>query len=480
MFHFAVLVLVRTAAAASVRTDPTLRQLPLALSKSPSGQTKLSEYRERFLNLTTGFADLADAIQRDTIRNFLCDVPPFAYAVFNHRSFDTFFKLYQKLNGHATKEAAIENLWKFRRIELEPVVDNLALSKVFRTAIASNKSLPLSDPYLGDLRRICKAYLGVLEEVDARIRNSLFGFLDLSDTGIVDLSRVAGFIRLNRQIDPSKSPQLPENLPPSDMTRSDLSPPSGLVELSDRPVLGTLLTELSVLAGLSQVLSASTDTQFEGLPSNELSPSWSGRVGVQSLSLKRTPVQDLSPLSGLQGLTTLSLGQTKVTDLTPLSTIVGLRWLDLKGTPVHDLSQLSGIHDLTHLNLDGTHVSNLSPLSTLVNLTWLSLNRTPVHNLNPLSGLLRLRWLFLSGTHVSKLSPLSTLSGLICLQLKRTFVDDLSPLSGLHLLEELDLAGNPITNLSPLFGLRELRKLRLDGIHADRTGLTQPMLSITG
>ena len=119
MFYVAFLALAHSASAASLRSsetelsDVTQGPLPVALASSSSEEKSLLHYCKRLGDLTIGFADLPEAIQTHTMRTFLCDVPPFAFAVFNHPSFEEFFEEYKRLNDHATKEAAIENLWKF-------------------------------------------------------------------------------------------------------------------------------------------------------------------------------------------------------------------------------------------------------------------------------------------------------------------------------------------------------------------------------
>jgi Leucine-rich repeat (LRR) protein len=195
---------------------------------------------------------------------------------------------------------------------------------------------------------------------------------------------------------------------------------------------------------------------------SDLSP-LSGLSELTKLWLNSTQVSDLSPLSGLSGLTELCLNSTKVSDLSPLSDLSGLTALWLSSTQVSDLSPLSGLSGLTALSLSSTEVSDLSPLSGLSGLTELSLSSTEVSDLSPLSGLSGLTTLWLSSTQVSDLSPLSGLSGLTELVLDSTQVSDLSPLSGLSGLTELDLDSTQVSDLSPLSGLKNLSWLSLGG-----------------
>ena len=79
-----------------------------------------------------------------------------------------------------------------------------------------------------------------------------------------------------------------------------------------------------------------------------LPPDIGSLTALKSLTLRRTPVSDISALSGLEG--------------------GGLRHLNLSGTPVSDISALSGLEGLIDLDLSGTQVSDLSPLLSLTQL----------------------------------------------------------------------------------------------------------------
>jgi internalin A len=231
----------------------------------------------------------------------------------------------------------------------------------------------------------------------------------------------------------------------------------------------TGVTDLSPLSGLAGLQSLSL--RRTGV--TDLSP-LSGLAGLQSLSLWSTGVTDLSPLSGLAGLQSLDLSRTGVTDLSPLSGLAGLQSLDLWSTGVTDLSPLFGLAGLQSLNLWRTGVTDLSPLFGLAGLQSLNLRSTGVTDLSPLSGLAGLQSLNLMDcTGATDLSPLSGLAGLQSLDLSRTGVTDLSPLSGLAGLQSLSLWSTGVTDLSPLAGLQELQRLDFYGC---RPAVPTPLL----
>tara|TARA_B100000780_G_scaffold54443_1_gene34043 strand:+ start:855 stop:1436 length:582 start_codon:yes stop_codon:yes gene_type:complete len=72
--------------------------------------------------------------------------------------------------------------------------------------------------------------------------------------------------------------------------------------------------------------------------------------------------QDIGTLTVL---TDLSLGRSPVSDISALSGLTALSFLDLSDTQVSDISALSGLQEL---NLMGTSVSDLSPLLRLTQL----------------------------------------------------------------------------------------------------------------
>ena len=133
---------------------------------------------------------------------------------------------------------------------------------------------------------------------------------------------------------------------------------------------------------------------------------------VVRIGLRRTEVDDVSPLAVLSSLEELKLGDTQVCDLTPLSGMTRLRTLWLDSTPIRDLSALSRLTNLEGLHLDDTQVCDLTPLSRMTRLKTLTLHSTPVRDVSPLSALTNLEMLELASTVVSDLSPLANLDNL--------------------------------------------------------------------
>jgi len=184
----------------------------------------------------------------------------------------------------------------------------------------------------------------------------------------------------------------------------------------------------------------------------DLSP-LSGLANLTQLDLRKNKITDLSPLSGLVNLTLLNLEQNQITNLSSLSGLVNLTQLYLIASNITDLSPLSGLVNLTELDFSVNKITDLSPLSSLANLTQLDLDFNKITELSPLSGLEKLTKLNLWFNQITDLSPLSGLANLMQLDLRANEITDLSPLSGLVNLTELDLRRNEIRDLSPLLPL---------------------------
>ena len=330
-------------------------------------------------------------------------------------------------------------------------------------------------------------------------------YLDLGQHLIADLSPLSSltsltYLNLRRQPHGTSPPWLPCQ-PTKVCARAplaysayfrlwhvdDLSPLSGLTDLTHLDLSDNLITDLSPLSGMTGLTSLYLGSSYLGgnrisdlsplsgmtglthldLQNNtfitDLSP-LSGMAGLTSLLLSGNQIADLSPLSGMTGLTRLELGGNRIADLSPLSGMAGLASLPLSGNRIADLSPLSGMTGLTRLELGGNRIADLSPLSGMTGLTHLDLqNNDFITDLSPLSGMAGLTRLFLGGNRIAELSPLSGMTGLTNLELQGNRIADLLPLSGMAGLRHLDLRGNQIAGLSPLSGMAGLTSLELQG-----------------
>ena len=127
---------------------------------------------------------------------------------------------------------------------------------------------------------------------------------------------------------------------------------------------------------------------------SDLSP-LSGLNNLTSLDLERNSISDVSALSGLTSLTTLwlpnnlisdisslanltniwesSFSSNLISDVSPLADWTNLEWLYLNRNSISDVSALSGLTSLKGLGLSDNSISDIAPLSGLTSLTDLSL-----------------------------------------------------------------------------------------------------------
>jgi len=293
--------------------------------------------------------------------------------------------------------------------------------------------------------------------------------LDLSNTGVSDLTPLAGLTSLTTL-----------SLNSTDV--SDLTPLAGLTGLTYLSLNGTGVSDIAPLAGLTGL----TTLYLNNTGVSDIAPI-AGLTGLTTLFLNSTDVSDLAPLAGLTGLTTLSLNSTDVSDIAPLVGLTGLTELDLNNTGVSDIAPLAGLTGLVELYLTNTGVSDIAPLAGLTSLTTLDLGNTDVSDIASLAGLTGLVELSLYNTGVSDLAPLAGLTGLTTLSLNSTDVSDIAPLAGLTGLTQLYLYNTGVSNLTPLAGLTGLTTLFLNSTDvsdiaplAGLTGLTMLDLDRSG
>ncbi|MBY0501284.1 MAG: hypothetical protein K2P93_04710 [Alphaproteobacteria bacterium] len=261
-------------------------------------------------------------------------------------------------------------------------------------------------------------------------------FLDLSGTGVTDVSPLSGLRSLEELL--------------LDFTGViDLSFISELRRLTRLRLSGTGVTDISSLS----TLVALEDLYLDGTAITDISP-LAKLLELRDLDLSRTGVKDVSPLSKLSALENLDLSDTSVTDVSPLSQLLALKNLHLNGTGVTEVLPLAGLLALRDLDLSRTGVKDVSSLSALKKLVVLYLNNTGIADISFLPEQLGL--LFLGKTKITDISSLVRLKNLWNLDLSDTAVTDVSPLSGLK-LKELAMTGTAITDVTQLAELGQLK-----------------------
>ena len=159
-----------------------------------------------------------------------------------------------------------------------------------------------------------------------------------------------------------------------------------LTELTARNANISDLTGLEAATNLRELYLADEYVEAESrwINSNsvsDLSP-LSGLTNLTTLHLQRNVISDISPLARVTNLTELSLGSNAITAISALSGLTKLRFLYLQDNTISDLSSLSGLTNLTGLYLYDNNISDLSPLVTNTGLgsgDEVNVNRNPLN-----------------------------------------------------------------------------------------------------
>ena len=281
------------------------------------------------------------------------------------------------------------------------------------------------------------------------------------------------------------------------LTYLAINPRSGLLEEKKWNAINTVVS--SVLeyqnrkpVNWSRVFNLEPDVHFKELFGDD--SDWNSKIlkliceqvsklqasnsDIQVLSVEKTQVSDIGPLSRLTSLKYLNLNDTQVSDIGPLSRLTSLEFLHLNDTQVSDIGPLSHLTSLTFFNLNGTQISDIGPLSRLTSLEILELSSTQVSDIGPLSRLTSLEILELSSTQVSDIGSLSRLTSLEILDLNNTQVSDIGSLSRLTSLEILGLGNTQISDIGPLSHLTSLIFLSLNDTQVSDIGPLSRLTSL--
>ena len=147
------------------------------------------------------------------------------------------------------------------------------------------------------------------------------------------------------------------------------------------------LTGLEHATNLTNLLLGQTHVEGVGwINSNsvsDLSP-LSGLTNLTGLWLERNAFTDISPLAGLTNLTELNLGGNNLSNISPVAGLTNLRQLWLWDNNISDISPVAGLTNLIELILQSNAISDISPVAGLTNLTGLWLTYNTISDISPL------------------------------------------------------------------------------------------------
>ena len=121
---------------------------------------------------------------------------------------------------------------------------------------------------------------------------------------------------------------------------------------------------------------------FEELTLQDLSLSdisaLSNLVNLRCLRLAGNQISDIGALSNLTGLVDLDLGVNRIEDASPVANLTNLNYLGLHDNGIADLPPLQNLTNLRGLELQDNRIEDLNPLSGLGELDWLNLENNSI------------------------------------------------------------------------------------------------------
>lgn len=158
---------------------------------------------------------------------------------------------------------------------------------------------------------------------------------------------------------------------------------------------------------------------------------------LETLSLARNDISDITPLSGLSSLKRLDLSDNrKLMDISPLGNLSNLKYLGISTLKeLTDISPLSKLTKLEYLDAMDNKIKDVSPLSTLPNIKTLRLTFNEIEDISSLNKLSSLTNLQLGSNKIKDVRPLSNMTNLKVLELEENLIDDFSPLDNLKSTE---------------------------------------------
>ena len=174
------------------------------------------------------------------------------------------------------------------------------------------------------------------------------------------------------------------NAPEASGEPLDLSPLVGLPSLTHLDLSDTGLVDVSAVSRLTG-LEALT-LSGNGFAAGSALATLSSLESLEQLWLDGNDLSDISALAGLNSLIYLHLGDNRIADISPLAGLSKLRRLWLPGNMLADVSALAGLRELRRLDLSRNRIADASPLRGLPRLSWLRLGWNRLADVSRLAG----------------------------------------------------------------------------------------------
>ncbi len=310
--------------------------------------------------------------------------------------------------------------------------------------------------------------------------------LNLSNTGISDISAISGLIGLlnlnvsnNKLLDLFPLTAFPDltELNASNNQLTNLSPLNTLYNLKALDVSNN--SQLTDLSGLFSAIAQNPylrSLNVSGLNITDINllPIFTSPTGqpyqLSKLDVSNTGITDIASLATLISLRDLNISNNRLIDVVPVGLLPLLSEVDISYTGASSIGQMNSQGRLRSLNLSGNPNISISEVnSLLVNnplLTTIGLSGIQIGNISaltfgspsPVSPAV-IRNLDISNTGISSVFELQQFISIMQLDISQNSILDLNGLDSLTNLRALDVSNNNIYSLSQIFNLNFLEKL---------------------
>ncbi|TLG76671.1 LapB repeat-containing protein [Culicoidibacter larvae] len=229
---------------------------------------------------------------------------------------------------------------------------------------------------------------------------------------------------------------------------TDITPLTGLMNLTTIDAQSTAITDLSPLSGhfvLSTVyISGGTFSDISVV---------SGWSNIQKLMLQNNYVSDLTPLTNMTTLKELTV-RGVFSDVTPISHLTDLTQLSIYSANVTSIDALAPLTKLQYFSLRYSQVSDISVLANNRGLLYVYIPENKITDISPLAGLDKIYWLAAWSNAINNASVVSSLTGLQLLELQYNQLTTMPDLTDVQQLQTVNFANNKLTDIAPMSDIR--------------------------
>jgi internalin A len=177
-------------------------------------------------------------------------------------------------------------------------------------------------------------------------------------------------------------------------------------------------------------------------------------TNLQYLEAYNTPINSLSPVTGLTQLVEINADADQITAIpSGMSALTNLQDLELYANPITSLPNLSGCSSLQVLVLDSCQITNISPVTFISGLVVLTASSNPLNAVLPnLSSMVSLQYVDFSSCGLTNITGVSGMTGLETIGLGNNNINNIDPLvsaynaGSFRTSANIELNGNPMVS----------------------------------